>query len=303
MQPIDRTLAELAAGHDDVLTAEDLRAAGLSTSAEYRRRRSGLLVPIGPRTSRFAGHSPTWRSLLVAGLADLGDDAVVGGLATAALARLDGFAEGPVEFVVPRAQRRRTCAGEVRSVRTLPRIDTCRLEGLRSLSVTRALIELAGRLDDARLATALASAVRLGLTSIGFLRRRLDDLWYPGRPGSGRLRRLFADGPIESWLERRFLRLVREAGLPEPMVQQRFHDRDGGVIRVDFAFEPTPVVVEVGGQLGYLDPGERRRKEQRRNELQLLGKVVYFFATEEVREHPQDVLRTLSSALERSHTP
>jgi hypothetical protein len=66
---------------------------------------------------------------------------------------------------------------------------------------------------------------------------------------------------------------------------------------VDFDFEPRPVLVEVGGRRGYLSADERRRQEHRRNQLQLLGKVVYFFTTEDVTDAGSYVIATLRGAL------
>ena len=87
---------------------------------------------------------------------------------------------------------------------------------------------------------------------------------------------------VESWLERAFLRILRGTALPTPTMQRTYR-RDGThVARVDFDFAPLPVIVEVGGQRGYLSTTERQRQERRRNELQLLGKVIYFFTTEDV---------------------
>ncbi len=48
---------------------------------------------------------------------------------------------------------------------------------------------------------------------------------------------------------------------------------------------------------GYMSADERRRQEHRRNELQLIGKLVYFFTTEDVCETPAYVVSTLQSAL------
>ena len=68
---------------------------------------------------------------------------------------------------------------------------------------------------------------------------------------------------------------------------QRIYRADGvHIARVDFDFEPIPVIVEVGGRRGYMSASERQRQERRRNQLQLLGKVVYFFCTEDVVESP-----------------
>ena len=58
------------------------------------------------------------------------------------------------------------------------------------------------------------------------------------------------------------------------------------IARVDFDFSPLPIMVEVGGKRGYMSSSERQRQERRRNELQLLGKVIYFFTTEDVVQRP-----------------
>ena len=69
--------------------------------------------------------------------------------------------------------------------------------------------------------------------------------------------------------------------------------------RVDFDFAPLPIVVEVGGRRGYFSSSERRRQEHRRNELQLLGKTIYFFTTEDVVDDPQYVTATLVAGIAR----
>ena len=46
-----------------------------------------------------------------------------------------------------------------------------------------------------------------------------------------------------------------------------------------------------------MSASERQRQERRRNQLQLLGKVVYFFCTEDVVESPGYVVTTVRAAL------
>ena len=60
------------------------------------------------------------------------------------------------------------------------------------------------------------------------------------------------------------------------------------------------MLVEVGGRRGYLSADERRRQEHRRNELQLLGKVVYFFTTEDVVNDGAYVVATVRGGLEQA---
>jgi hypothetical protein len=102
---------------------------------------------------------------------------------------------------------------------------------------------------------------------------------------------------VQSWLERQFLRLVEQAGLPRPTLQRVYRSDRRHIARVDFDFEPWPVLVEVGGRRGYLSADERRRQEHRRNELQLLGRVVYFFTTEDVAGDAAYVIATVRQAL------
>jgi hypothetical protein len=128
--------------------------------------------------------------------------------------------------------------------------------------------------------------------------RRLTAARDHGVAGVELMDELLLDAGVESWLERRFLGLVRSAGLPAPQLQ-RVYRRDGRhVARVDFDFAPWPVVVEVGGQKGYLTTGERQRQDRRRNELHLLGKVLYAFSYEEVTEESAYVVGTVRSALD-----
>lgn len=259
MNQIDRTIAELAAEQHGVITRWQATAAGLSASALYRRVRSGALLAYGPSTLHVPGAPLSWHGKLVAGLLDLGHDALVTGRAAAQLHGLDGFDTEALEFLVPRAHRNRTTVGCV---------------------------------------TSTPCACRKRITAIPVIERRLDALGRQGRPGAAMLRRLIAAGAVESWLERRFLDLLRRAGLPAPVLQQRYRLADVGIVRVDFEYPHHGVVVEVGGQRGYLSLDERRRQEHRRNAVQLAGKTIYFLTREDVVDDPDYAIRTIAQALD-----
>jgi hypothetical protein len=186
----------------------------------------------------------------------------------------------------------------VRSGPALLAADRTTVDGLACTSAAITVIHIAARGPRRAVGNALDSAVRLGLTTPEVVARRLA-LWRGhGVAGSVVLDDVLVDAGVQSWLERRFLGLVRAAGLPAPGLQ-RVYRRDGRhVARVDFDFAPLPVVVEVGGQKGYLTRAERQRQERRRNELQLLGKVAYFFGYEDITEDEPYVLATLRAVLE-----
>jgi hypothetical protein len=293
-----RTIAALAAEQHEVVSRAQILSRGVSRSAFQRHAADGRLLPVGTHTYRFAGTALTWRGQLQAGLLDLGPDALVGGRAAAALHRLDGFEPGPLEFVVPRTQRERRTVGDVRSGPPVPILDRTRVDGLAVTSPALTVIHLSANASRREVANALDSAVRLGLLTADVVRGRLVVHRGHRLVGAPVLDEVLAEAGVESYLERRFLRLVRQAGLPEPALQ-RVHRRGSRLVaRVDFDFAPLPIVVEVGGQLGYLTRTERQRQERRRSELQLLGRIVYFFTYEDVTADSSYVVATLRSALE-----
>ena len=98
-------------------------------------------------------------------------------------------------------------------------------------------------------------------------------------------------------LERRFLELVRLAGLPRPRTQVIFR-RDGKTFaRVDFIWEQLCIVVEVSGAKGHSSPSERAKDAHRRNELQDIGLRVYEYTWEQVTQRRDYVVETLRNRL------
>jgi hypothetical protein len=297
MNHIDRALAAQAAHQHGVFGREQAYQRGLDRWAVARRERDGLFVRVGTNSFRFAGTAISWHGLLQAGLLDLGPDALIAGRAATALHGLDGSTPGTLEFHVPRSQRARRTVGLVRSGINIAPMDRCFIDGMPTVTASLAVIQIAADGTRDEVTNALDSAVRMGRSSPAVLRRRLNALRYPGMPGVALLDEVLDDAGVQSWLERRFLRLVRAAGLPTPTTQ-RVYRRDGRhVARVDFDFAPWPVVVEVGGRKGYLTTQERQRQERRRTELQLLGKTMYFFSYHDVTADSRFVVHTLQAAL------
>lgn len=297
MNDAERALAEWAARQHQVFSRDQARAAGLSNKAIARREADGSFVVVGPQARTFGGVTLDWHGRLHAGLLDLGPGAVVAAEAAAALHHLDGYGPGPLAYLTERSSRHRHTAGVVVTTSDIARDDIVTIDGLDTTSATMTIIHLLGRVDRRRLGNAYDSAVRKRLTTPWAIDKRLDELGRRGRKGLTDLEALRQVGDVQSWLERAFLKLIRDEGFPPPTVQ-RVYRRDGvHVARVDFDFAPFPLVVEVGGSRGYLSSDERRRQEHRRNELQLLGRVVYFFTYADVVHEPGYVLATLSHAL------
>jgi hypothetical protein len=293
MNEAERHLVVRAGQQHQVFSRAQAHLAGLSPSAVSRRVASGSFVEVGRRSLTFAGVSLTWRGQLQAGIMDLGPGALVSAEAAAALHGLDGFGEGALVYLVPRSMRRRTTNGVVTSSAVIGPLDRWVIDGLPVVSPTRAVVELIGRVGQLELGNALDSAIRRRLTAPSVIQRCVGEVGRAGRPGVGMFDDLMEFAGVESWLERRFLGLLRGTGLPRPAIQRIYRSDHVHVARVDFDFDPLPLIVEVGGRRGYMSGAERRRQEHRRNSLQLLGKVVYFFTTEDVTDDPGYVLATL----------
>ena len=208
---------------------------------------------------------------------------------------LDGFNDGRIELVVPRIRRWLDPNVRVHTTKQWHTEDLLWRDGVRLTSATRTIIDLAASRHTAReIEAAIDSAVRLRLTTIPKLTRRMAEL-APGRLGIRLLREILLDSGGESVLERRFLRLVRGARLPKPMCQVAYAT-GGRVMRVDFEFAGLNVIVEVSGRLGHTSDPARQKDARRRNALQQAGKVVLEFTTVDVVSSPDYVLSTLHTS-------
>ena len=108
---------------------------------------------------------------------------------------------------------------------------------------------------------------------------------------------VLVDAGVESWLERRFLELLRDAGLPRPECQVVFKDGSKVVARVDFLFRQAKLIVEVSGRKGHVTDAERQKDARRRNALQRAGYTVLEFLTIDVVKDPGYVVREIRSEL------
>jgi very-short-patch-repair endonuclease len=300
---IPAELILLARRQHGVVSLQQALDAGLSRAGLQRRVAAGQLERVGTHCLRFAGHPDSWHQALKVGLLDLGDGALVARRSAAALVGMDGFEEGPTEFLVPRSLRGRLTAGSVRSARAVPHIDRIVVDGLACTSGARTIVDAAADLTLPELQRAIDSALRLGLTSEQFLRRRLTALRHRGREGVRLLDRALDGAGGHSWLERRFLAVVRRAGLPAPRCQQVHRVGGRFVARTDFSWEERRTIAEVAGHATHVTREQRRRDAQRHAELSLLGWLVLTFTYEQVVDEPAAVIAILRRAFQARFLP
>ncbi|MDO8364346.1 MAG: DUF559 domain-containing protein [Actinomycetota bacterium] len=232
----------------------------------------------------------------------LGPDARCSGPLAAGLHPFDGYLpRKPYHFVLQRGTNRHRVGHYVHRTLYLPPIDVETAWGLPVTSPTRTLIDLAVTETPQALTAALDGALRDGLTTETFLHSRIVDLRGRGRYGIPKLlaviEGLEASRGGHSWLERRYLELLAEHGLPRPDTQVALGRRDGHLIRVDCHFPRTRVVVELLGYRYHRTELQMNIDAARVNRLLLDGFAVLQFPYEMVVNHPAKVVADTIEAL------
>ena len=153
----------------------------------------------------------------------------------------------------------------------------------------------------AALTAALDGALRDGLISEAFLHGRIMALRGKGRHGIPALLRVIEGSEItrgaNSWLEREFLRVLAPAGVALPAPQQVLGHRGDRLVRVDFRYTGTPLVVEVLGYRWHRTGAQMRSDAERMNQLVLDGYLVLQFTYSDVVERPTYVVDRVVEAL------
>ncbi len=292
-----RTLAATQHGLVSVAEATEL---GANPVLIHRLVQRGLVTRIGRRSLTFPGQPETWRMNLAAALNDAGDEAVISHRAAACLHHFDGFGEGPVEVTTRVVHKNRKAIGMLHTSAAIPLADRCQVDGFPCTTPARTVVDLAASCSLAELENAVDSAIRNGGASLDFLTRVLARRRGRGHYGGPKLDTVLVDAGGTNKLERQFLRLCRQAGLPRPACQIVHKRGTQTVARVDFDFAPSQLVVEVEGQIGHASPRQRQRDAKRRRELLALGRIVLPFTYEDVFQRPSLVLEQVTTTLARS---
>ena len=200
-------MARIASRAQGVVTASELRAAGLSRKEIEHRVRIGALIREHRGVYRVGHRAPSVEARYMAAVKAGGEGAALTGRAAA---YLFGLVKGPTpapEVAVPRRRR-------------LPRADVTVWRGIPVTTVARTIVDLAADLpleDLARVCHEAWVRYRVGPERVeAVLARR------PNAKGAKRLRVVLrGDEPvILSELEKGLLKLLRDHGLPLPVTNR-----------------------------------------------------------------------------------
>lgn len=274
---VDRIAAALATAQEGVAGREQLRANGVSPHAVDHRVRTGRFVPVfrGVYAVGHAALSDLGR--LHAALLAAGPGAIVSHRAAAALHRLLPSMPPCVDVTVIGHPRRSRPGLKLHAARQPP--PTIGVAGLPVTTPLRTLQDLRRTVAPAELEHACAEALVRNLVTH-------DEL------EAARLVAPEAAAPTRSTLERRFLSVIRHAGLPRPRVNHTV-----GPYEIDFAWLEQRVLVEVDGWRAHGHRLAFERDRARDAELAAMGYVVLRFTWRQVRDTPLLVAAQVARAL------
>lgn len=167
------------------------------------------------------------------------------------------------------------------------------VDGIPVTDVVSTLVDLASSAPEWQVERAINDADRLDLVDLEELRAMVGTL--SPRPGMACMRRLLGcDALTDSGLERKFLALVRAAGLPPPETQAWVSG-----YRVDFYWPDLGLVAEADGWRHHRTPGEQATDHRRDQAHTAAGLTTLRFAESQIRYEPEEVTRRLKTVAER----
>lgn len=300
----DMRLIEQAIRNGHLLRRTDVDALGVSDELWRRWTDEGRWIEVVPDAFRHAATQVTFTLQVRAANGWIGRRGALHGRSALVWLGLIPLEPERVELLVPRGRRAIPNWVTIHTSQYWDRGDVITLRGVRTCAATRAIIDFAATMPTAHELEAIIDlAISRRLSALPRLRRRLSVLSGSGRAGSALLRELLLDAGGESYLERRFLRLLRVNGFGRPQCQVQFRSGSTRVARVDFYYPTQRVVIEVSGRLGHTSDRDRQRDAHRRNALQQAGETVLEFTTADVIDGTAYVLETLTKSLQVMRRP
>jgi very-short-patch-repair endonuclease len=292
MHAVERRIAAIAGRQDNVITREQLLSAGLGRGAIGHRLEAGLLQRLHRQVYLLGAAPPTFNGRVRAAVLACGAASLVSNRSAAAMWRLSDDERDTVDVTVVGRNPGRKPGIKVHRTSSLHRRDVRRRSGIPLTSPARTLLDLAATETQRVLERALNEARVLKLVNDRELQAAIDRA--PARKGSQALRALLDHGPTitRSEAERRLLKLIRDANLPQPLTNVRLHG-----YMVDFLWPQNRMVVEFDGFAfhGHRQAFERDRKRDRT--LVAAGYRVIRITWRQLTDEPLAVLASVAQAL------
>ncbi|MEU9822496.1 type IV toxin-antitoxin system AbiEi family antitoxin domain-containing protein [Pseudonocardia alni] len=284
-------LERLLVRQGGLVTRAQAIAYGVPARTVARRVSSGTWRERFPGVYLVAGHRVTAETRVRAAWLWGGARSVVTGSAAAYWLGLRPGAPAEVVLAVPSTVQRARRPGVRLRRRTLDPADRVVHRGIVVTAAPLTVLETSAVLPDAAGAAFLDRALQRWV-SFGELHAAYCRV--AGTPGIAAAARLLvaAGDRADSALERRLLRLLREARLPGLVRAVPF-----GPWTIDLAFPAVQVAVEVDGWAWHSDPERFRTDRRKQNALVAAGWTVLRFTWSDVHDRPGETVGRIRRAV------
>jgi hypothetical protein len=280
----DALIAAIAERQHGVVARWQLLALGFGSRAIESRVKLRRLHSIHLGVYAVGHRKLTVQGRWMAAVLACGPGAVLSHRSAAALLGLLPYSGSRINVTVPARGRRSRPGIWVRTTTRLTAADVTTVDGIPVTSVVRTLIDLAAVVHRDRVVKAIEASERLELFDL----RAIDDAIAraPTRKGVRNLKRALAayrpPPTTKSGLERRVLKELHKAGLPEPLINALLHGEEP-----DLYWPEARLVVELDGSPYHRSPRELARDRRKDALLTRHGETVLRF-TDERLEHDME---------------
>jgi len=298
-------LTELATSQRGVISRGQALAHGASVRIITRRLDSGRWTSVTPGVYLFEGSPPgRFRDLWVAHLA-IGSSSIVSDEAAAEIHGLPGIPRNVLSMTDKHGRHQHLTehlpALRLHHSRLMDRIERVEVDGLQVTSVRQTLIDIAGHLGRARVAMAMDHAHAQRLTTYREIAQQVLVFQGTRRRGIGLISSLLAerlDGSAigDTELEKRLLRIIRSAGLPDPVAQTPLPGRGAMSGLCDFGYHEAKLLLEADGRPWHSRIADIRRDRQRDLEAAAAGWMTIRVMYEDMVNDPKGTGEQIAAA-------
>jgi very-short-patch-repair endonuclease len=216
MQVVERAIARIAARQDNVITGDQLTAAGLGRGAIAHRVKAHTMQRLHVSVYLLGAAPPTPMARARAAALACGPDAVVSHRSAACLFGLLPETTGDVDVTIPGRNQAPRSGIRRHRVKSLPRHHVTNVNGIKVTSIARTICDLAATESPHATEQAFQEALYREIVTDKALQAVLDR--EPRRRGAPVIRALLENPSLtRSERERRLLKLIEQAGLPKPL--------------------------------------------------------------------------------------
>jgi hypothetical protein len=302
----DRDLARFAAEHDSVFRLDDARRAGL-TERQIRRRCAAGWEQLFDGVYRMPGAAETWQGRLRSATWAAGAGSAISHRSAGAFFELPGGRRDLVELTCRRWQRTIKPGLVVHESRRLEAADVQLVCGIAVTRPERTVFDLAWLRPSPNYLEAVMQAARRhrlitydsmfemfnrharrGVRGVKALRVALER-WNPNQRAT------------ESEMETTLFQMLRERGLPEPIVQYEVHDEHGRfVARTEFGWPLLRATLDYDSKQEHSDEFQLTKDARRRNAIIAAGYLPLTARLADVRGSAEEICEALQSLLRKS---